>query len=122
MNMLEDGLAWLNQVRREEMSRTVWYRRGNVAVSLPATPVASESNRQGQHSVVMEWDEVEWLVGAADLQLAGQMVEPETGDVIDDGQTRYEVLPRDGQPPWRWSGPPGVMMLLLTKRIGSAED
>jgi len=120
--MLEDALTWLNEVRREEMSRTVVYRRGDDSVELPATPAASERDSSGEQSVVMEWDEVEWLVGAADLKFDGQPVTPERGDYIDDGTERYQVLSRDGLPPWRWSGTPGRMMLILTKRIGQAEE
>ena len=36
-DLLQDGLDWLEEQRREHLSRTVTYRRGASSVDVPAT-------------------------------------------------------------------------------------
>lgn len=60
------------------------------------------------------------MIRAADLVINGNLVEPEDGDEIIEGDRLYEVMsPTVGEPPWRKSGHEGLTIRIHTKLVGT---
>lgn len=123
MSLLESGMSWLEEQRREHMTRTVTYRRGSLSVELPATA--------GEHSypvvdvdgIMMRVSIRDYLISAADLVLGGRTVEPQEGDRVEEtlgsDTIIYEVLsPGGGEDAWRWSDQYRNTLRVHTKQYG----
>lgn len=122
-DMLEQGLAWLDDQRHRHMSRTVVYQRGTDAVELAATTGRTEFEQVDEHGTVIKLQSRDFLVRTADLELAGARTLPQAGDRVRETvgvQTFvYEVMAPGGEPPWRYSDPYRKALRIHTKHVGT---
>lgn len=122
-DVLEKGLAWLDDQRRTHMTRTVVYQRGADAVELAATIGRTEFEQVDEHGVVQRVQSRDFLVRAADLVLAGAPALPKAGDRIREtvgAQTFvYEVMAPGNEPPWRYSDPYRKALRIHTKHVAT---
>lgn len=105
-DLLQKGSEWLGRQMRKHASREVIYQRGASSVSVPATPGASDFERDGGGFPVT-FQSSDWLIDVADLELDGIPIEPARGDQIIDGELDeavvYELLENLGGPPWKYA-------------------
>jgi hypothetical protein len=119
MDLLATGAARLNTLLASHAGRAVTYRRRSEQVSLTATPahVAFESiNEQGGITVVEGRD---YSFAAAALVLSGETVEPAAGDILDDGDERYEVVAPPGRDAWAYKDGPRSRVVVHTRHTGA---
>ncbi len=106
-DLLSMGLGWLEDQRRQHLTRDVTYQRGAQSVTLLATIGRTEFEQVDEYGVVSRAQSRDFLLRTADLVLGGSTVLPQAGDRIretDDGVTFvHEVMAPAGQPPWRYS-------------------
>jgi len=125
-DMLQNGLAWLRAQRKAHASRTVTYRRGEDSVQLSATVGMTVLRLEDDYGIEQRLTRRDYLIEVADLVLAGQQVEPQAGDRIEeaDGETTwvYEVMgPGGGEPDWRYSDPYRRVYRIHTKHVETQE-
>lgn len=122
-DLLQNAAEWHDAMRRQFAASTVTYSRGAASLELAASQGQSEfeqSDGYGARVIVKSHD---FLITAADLVLGGQKTEPKVGDKI--SETRgdkvfvYQVLPPEGEPPFRPSDPRGVTLRIHTKHIAT---
>jgi hypothetical protein len=122
-DVLEQGLAWLDDQRHAHMTRSVTYERGPDSVQLAATVGRTEFEQVDEHGIVQRLQSRDYLLRAADLVLAGQVTLPKSGDLIretDGGQTFvYGVMAPGGEPPWRYSDPYRKALRIHTKHVST---
>ncbi len=122
-DVLEKGLAWLDDQRHAHMTRTVVYQRGSDAVEIAATIGRTEFEQVDEHGVVQRIQSRDFLVRAADLVLAGAPTLPKAGDRIRETvgtQTFvYEVMAPGNEPPWRYSDPYRKALRIHTKHVAT---
>jgi len=122
-DVLEKGLAWLDDQRHAHMTRTVVYQRGADAVEIAATIGRTEFEQVDEHGVVQRLQSRDFLVRAADLVLAGAPTLPRAGDRIREtagAQTFvYEVMAPGNEPPWRFSYPYRKALRIHTKHVAT---
>ncbi len=118
-DLMERGMAWLARMQRRHFAVPVTYERpsgahgeSGEAIRIDCPAVLGQPGATGEESVAairIDADELDFLIAAADLVHCGRWLEPKPDDRIvftRHGVTRvYEVLPRGGGPPWRWSDP-----------------
>jgi hypothetical protein len=124
-DLLQDGLDWLEQQRREHLSRTVTYRRGAFAAQVPATVGATRFEVDDGYGLVIEQQMRDYLVATADLVLDGEQTLPERGDEIleeCDGVTYvYEVMELGAEQHYRTCDPAGKTLRIHTKHVETVE-
>jgi hypothetical protein len=122
-DVLEKGLAWLDDQRHAHMTRTVVYQRGSDAVEIAATIGRTEFEQVDEHGIVHRVQSRDFLVRAADLTLAGTPTLPKAGDRIREtvgAQTFvYEVMAPGNEPPWRYSDPYRTALRIHTKHVAT---
>jgi len=122
-DVLEKGLAWLDDQRHAHMTRTVVYQRGANAVEIAATIGRTEFEQVDEYGVVQRLQSRDFLVRAADLVLAGATTLPKAGDRIREtvgAQTFvYEVMAPGNEPPWRYSDPYRKALRVHTKHVAT---
>ncbi len=124
-NMLQDGATWLSGQLKNSSGRVVTYRRGFRTVeNLTATPYEQEAEvaSAGGLNTVVTW--YEWTIAAADLVIAGAVVEPQEGDQIIETlsgvTTTWEVMPVAKRKHFDWLDSSGILLKVRTKRAGRA--
>lgn len=122
MDLLRIGSAWLQAQRRAHMTTTVTYRRGAVALSVPATVGKSGFSVDNGLGIFERIEMRDYLIDVADLASLG---EPQRGDIIDDADDagnaiRYEVsAPSAGEPCFAYTdAPTRVAYRIHTKDVG----
>ncbi len=116
VDLMTRGMRWLSRQQRRFLAVPVVYERpaspGAPAflLSVPAVPAgAGTTSDQSVDPMRLDADDVDFLIAEADLRVNGLAVEPRADDLIyrsAGGVTHvYEVLPRGGEKPWRWSDP-----------------
>ncbi len=122
-DVLEKGLAWLDDQRHTHMTRTVVYQRGADAVEIAATIGRTEFEQVDEHGVVQRLQSRDFLVRTADVVLAGAPTLPKAGDRIREtvgAQTFvYEVMAPGNEPPWRYSDPYRKALRIHTKHVAT---
>ena len=118
-NMLRTGVAWLQQMRSQNMSDSGVYARGAFSIpALLATPGKTEFEIDNGESVRIESNLVDWIVTASDLVLNNAVTVPKRGDTFTTGGKTYEVMQPDGlSQPYRLD-PTGQQLRIHTKRVG----
>ena len=126
MDMISQGLAWLDAQRVKFLSRMVVYQRGSESLELAATIGRTEFEQADEYGIVHKTQSRDFLVSAADLVIAGATVLPKSGDRVREttgGQTFvYEVLAQNQtgeRPPWRYSDPQRRTLRIHTKLIAT---
>ena len=116
MDLMSKGMAWLGKMRRRHGSTLVVYERaGHTEAETRRLRVMAALGRSGAEaegsvpSLRIDAGDIDFLIAAADLALDGVPFEPGRDDRIilaaNGGIHVYDLLPRDGDPPWRWSDP-----------------
>jgi len=122
-NLLQKGLAWLDEQRHTHMTVGVVYARGADSVALQATLGRTHFEQADELGVIHRSETRDYLLRAADLVLAGALTTPRAGDRITetDGALihTYEVNAPGGEPPWRHSDPHRIALRIHTKRIST---
>jgi len=120
-DVLEKGLAWLDDQRHAHMTRMVVYQRGGDAVEIGATIGRTEFEQVDEHGVVQRLQSRDFLVRSADLVLAGAPTLPKAGDRIREAASDqifiYEVMAPGGEPPYRYSDPHRKTLRIHTKHV-----
>jgi len=116
MDLMSKGMAWLGRMRRRHCSVPVVYERaGHTELETRRLHVMAALGRSGAEaeasvpSLRIDAGEIDFLIAAADLSINGVPFEPGRDDRIiltAGGRIHvYDLLPRGGDPPWRWSDP-----------------
>jgi hypothetical protein len=120
-DLLADGAAMLDRVRKTHLSRTVTYLRGTASVELAATPGKTTFQVDNGLGVLESFESRDYIVTAADLVLDGQRVRPERGDRIRDtvgGTVQvYEVMAPGREQHYRLAGPDQSLCRIHTKLV-----
>ena len=121
-DLLAQGIAMLDTVRKASLSSKVEYDRGGDTVTIAATVGNYQYEVATEAGAMVTAHVVDFVVSAADLLLGDAVVEPMIGDKItvnggDDAKT-YEVLDIAPGECCRWSGPPGTARRIHTKEVG----
>lgn len=116
MDLLRDGLDWLDRQRERFLARSIRYRRGALEAVLLATIGRTIFRLDIGIGVTERIEARDYLISAS--RFAGFGL-PERGDRISeeaDGKRHlYEVLAPGGEPPWRWSDPHRRCLRIHTK-------
>ena len=97
-DMLADGVGWITEQLRQNISTPAIYRRGTSAVAVDLTRGRSEYQTYDDvGNLVTEVTDATFICDREKLILQGTIVDPEAGDRIEikDGRRTltYEVLP-----------------------------
>ena len=121
---LETGVAHLASRLKSHASRPVTYRRGALSATVSATldsQLLRTTDRLGNTKV--ERTDRDFLITAADLVLAGQVVTPQRGDQVDvtfgSVTERFEVVAVGTEPHWRYEDNHQMVLRVHTKSIGT---
>lgn len=120
MDLLRDGLDWLDRQRDRFLTRNVRYRRGSLVALLRATVGRTVFRLDVGMGATERIEARDYLISARSFAGFGL---PERGDRISedaDGMRHtYEVLAPGGEPPWRWSDPHQRCLRIHTKHLTS---
>jgi len=116
MDRIAEALSHLDQRRRALASRTVRYVHYGIGIDIDATPARSELAGLGLGDAIIETFQRDYIVATEDLTINGVAFTPEPGDVIEDQDERYEVLP-DRSAAWRPCEPTGSLLRIHTRRV-----
>jgi hypothetical protein len=121
-DLLQIGEQFLADLATDRMARSVTYGRGtdSVVVRAQIGSTTFESMGAGGGGPIAEVVSRDYLIRAADLILAGNVIEPERGDkiteVLPDGTTIVcEVLIHGNEPAWRWADNYKISLRIHTK-------
>jgi hypothetical protein len=121
-DMIGLGLAYLTDQLATHASIRATYWRGSDSASIRAT-LDSQLLKldDGLGGFRLEWTDLDILVPAVDLVLAGLAVTPRRGDRLElslaSGLETFEVRPFGHDPAWRWSDPNQSQMRIHLKHI-----
>lgn len=105
--LLEWGADWLEQQRTRHLTKQVVYQRDADSVQVGATVGKTVFALDDGMGGVRRIESRDFLILAAELVLAGEVVLPEAGDRIRESQGGrdfiYEVMAPGTEPPWRYS-------------------
>ena len=126
-DLLEQGLAWLEDQRNAHMTRTVVYQRSGDSVALPATIGRTVFEQADEFGIIHKLESRDFLVLRTDLVLSGVQTLPKAGDRVrdpdGDNVQVYEVMApgtvSGGEPPFRYSDPYRKTLRIHTKHIGA---
>ena len=118
MDILGDGLAWLEQQRLQFLTRPVRYQRGALEIPVLATVGRTIFRLEMGTGAVERVESRDYLVAAAAIVAVGI---PQRGDrlIEDIGGSRHtaEVLAPGREPHWRWSDPNRSVYRIHTKHL-----
>lgn len=122
-DLLAQSARWLEDQRHRHCSTAVRYRRDGQVVEVNATIGRTIFRDENAYGTVTHHVSRDFLIRAEDLVLAGQQIEPRSGDEVlepGDNQLRvHEVMsPTRGDPAWRYSDPARVTIRIHTKHTG----
>jgi len=121
VDLLEHGVAWLEEQRAWHLSRTVEYVRGSESVELSATLGSTRYELTDDAGATVQALATDFLVAADDLVLGGVVTKPRIGDRIrlpaGDSVQVFEVLDLAGTGHYRPAGSFGKTLRIHTKRI-----
>jgi hypothetical protein len=122
-NLLDQGAAWLADQLKTHASTEVVYQRGANQVAVQATIGKTEFEIDDGTGIIQRVQSRDYLIQAADLQLAGLVTLPRAGDRIRERVAEqtfvYEVLAPGNEPPYRYSDPFRKLLRIHTKHVGT---
>ncbi len=126
-DLIQKGLAWLDDQRHAHMTQTVLYVRdtenASYVVELLATIGRTEFEQVDEFGIVHKLQSRDLLIRAADLVLNSELTLPKAGDRVRETvgtQTFvYEVMAPGGDPPWRYSDPYRQTLRVHTKHVST---
>lgn len=114
-------MAWLAEQLRAHASETVTYTRGAESIEVPAVLGRKLLRIADETGIRVEWTDMDFLIGADDLVINGERVEPARGDVVQVADVydtiSFEVRPFGDEPAWRWADPHKSMYRIHAKHI-----
>ena len=120
-DIVETGAAWLDGMRKENLSRLVTYVRGDRSVEIAATVGKTTFPVDNGTAVPLSFETRDYIVSAADLVLGGERVLPERGDRVRDeicGVVHvYEVMAPGRENHYRLSGPEQNILRIRAKLV-----
>lgn len=126
-DLLGEGLAHLASRLAGHAARTVRYERGGQSVAIPATCGRKLLKLQSEDGgIVMRWTDMDFVLPASALAIAGERITPEEGDQIrvdfGNGVELYEVAPYGREPHWRWCDHVRAMIRVHTKHVEDEDN
>lgn len=126
-DLIQKGLAWLDDQRHAHMTQTVLYVRdtenASYVVELLATIGRTEFEQVDEFGIVHKLQSRDFLIRAEDLVLNSELTLPKAGDRVREtvgAQTFvYEVMAPGGEPPWRYSDPYRQALRIHTKHVAT---
>jgi hypothetical protein len=108
VSVLSDIVAAGLSVARQLAGETVLYIRGAHSLELTeAKPRGGKRPEERERGIVLQVEELEWLILASELILNGTATKPARNDRIEwtKGATKYTytVLPTEADQVWRWA-------------------
>jgi len=120
-DLLQQGAAWLEDMRHKHASRPVVYQRAGASVALNATVGRSVFQVVTADGVVETVERRDYLVRAVDLVLGGALTTPAVGDRIRETIGAkvevYEVMGAGQEKHFRKSDPDGLTLRVHTARV-----
>ena len=117
IDMMREGMKWLEQQRTKYMSSPVIYKTnrgaGLESVEVQATFGKTSYEVADGYGATIKTHVIDFLILAEELQF-----EPQAGDAIVANNRKYEVMDLAGESCWRWSDPYRITMRIHTKDIG----
>ena len=124
-DLLEQGAAWLEEMRLKHASRPVTYVRGAASVEVQATVGRTVFELRDEFGLVEKTETRDFLVRTAELVLGGEQTLPRRGDQVREAQGDkvfvYEVMAPGKEPEWRWSDFYRRTLRIHTKQVGTEE-
>lgn len=121
VDVLEQGVSWLDGVRQTHMSRPVTYQRGVDSVDLAATLGTTTYEVADDAGVIVQAKATDFIVSAEALVLGASVTKPQIGDRIRvPSGTKvlvFEVLDLGGAGHYRPSDPHGRMVRIHAKQV-----
>lgn len=121
-DFLQRGLDWLNTTLKANCPLSATYTRGSDSIPLTIRigRTVFVSNRQGGTRI--EFGEIDFLITATDLVVAGIATTPAEGDRITatirgNGYT-FELMAPGGEPAWRYSDAYRTAFRVHCKQVG----
>lgn len=112
-----NAAVWLDQQRRDHLSRTVTLSGPELFITLQAAIGRSEYETQNEYGAVERWESRDYIVSRADLPRL-----PAPGDIIVENQAgrqaTYEVVAPRGMPVWSPGDSYGISISIHTKLVG----
>ncbi|MGE0481438.1 MAG: hypothetical protein AB7L28_22510 [Kofleriaceae bacterium] len=126
-DLIQKGLAWLDDQRHAHMTQTVLYVRdtenASYIVELLATIGRTEFEQVDEFGIVHKLQSRDFLIRAEDLVLNSELTLPKAGDRVREtvgAQTFvYELMAPGGEPPWRYSDPYRKALRIHTKHVAT---
>lgn len=126
-DLIQKGLAWLDDQRHAHMTQTVLYVRdtehASYIVEVLATIGRTEFEQVDEFGIVHKLQSRDFLIRAADLVLNSVLTLPKAGDRVRESvgaQTFvYEVMAPGAEPPWRYSDPYRQTLRVHTKHVST---
>jgi len=121
VDLLEQGVSWLDGMRQTHLSRTVTYQRGVDSVDLAATLGSTTYEVADEAGVIVQAKATDFIASAEALVLSGAVTRPQVGDRIRvPSGTKvlvFEVLDLGGTGHYRPSDPHGRMLRIHAKQV-----
>lgn len=116
-DMFAAAAVWLDQQRRDHLSRTVTLNGADgVCVELPAGIGSSEYETTNEYGAIERWESRDYIVSRADLPRL-----PVAGDLIVEAQdgrrATYQVTAPRGMPVWNPSDSYGIALAIHTSLV-----
>jgi hypothetical protein len=122
MDQLRNANEWHMGKRRRFETSTVTYGRVISSVSVPAERGATVMEYVADDNMTAVFQSVDFKVAAADLEIDGQLISPQTGDRIipENREGVYEVIQNPiSRKCWAWDDPYELRYRIHTKKVGT---
>ena len=119
VDMLQQASAWLSGQRTKFLSRPVVYGRGSNSVTVQVGVGKTTFEIDDGYGGIERYESRDFLIAAADLILAGEVVKPQRDDTVSDAGKVYQVMAPGKEDVCRPSDPYGVTWRIHTKQTGS---
>ena len=119
MSLISNAVRLLSTGLKQAGGQATIYRRGNDSIDVVGVPVRTQHDEYSDEEINLTARERDWIYWAADLTKDNQRWEPQRGDEIDwidplGVKHTYQVLPRDGDRPYRHTDPTLQMLRVYT--------
>ncbi|NIA06916.1 MAG: hypothetical protein GWP14_04625 [Actinobacteria bacterium] len=124
-DMMETGMAWLEDQRHQHRTKAVTYHRGSESVEVQATIGKWTFEVDDGMGILERIESRDFLILTVDLVLAGQATEPQRGDRIKETSGNkvyvYEVLAPGKEDCWRFSDPYRKTLRIHSKHVDTED-
>jgi hypothetical protein len=118
MDLLQQAASWLADQRSAFLSRSVVYGRGSDSVTVQAGIGKTTFDVDDGYGGIERYESRDYLITAADLVLAGEVIQPQRGDRVTDGSLVYEVMAPGKEDVCRPSDAYGLTWRIHSKKVG----